>query len=91
MKARALVQREMQPEQRPGVYLKPSSFLQESLRQLLAADHVLEGLVHVERAGDELPGAHGAAVGERDAGRAAAFDHDAVDRDLRLEACRRPR
>ena len=36
--------------------------------------------------GDELPGAHGAAVGQRDAGRLAAFDHDAVDLDLRLRS-----
>ena len=46
----------------------------------------LERLVHVERGSDELPGAHGAAVGQFDPGGAAVLDDDAVDIHLRLES-----
>ena len=68
------------------MYWKPSSLFEERCGKLRAADQVLEGLVHVERRGDELPRAHGAAVGELDAGGLAVLDHDAVDGDLRLHS-----
>src|SRR6516165_11882850 len=55
----------------------------ERLGQLTAANKLLERLMHVERAGDEL-GPHRAAVSQRDPGRLPAFDKNAIDRDLRL-------
>jgi hypothetical protein len=41
--------------------------------------------MHVQRAGDQTPGAHGASVLESYSGRLAALDHDAVELDLRRE------
>ena len=89
--ARALVQGQMQAEQRPGGVLEAIEPRLQRLRQLLAADQALERLVHVDGAGDELPGPHDAAVVERDPGRASALDHDAIDPHLRRNRCRRPR
>ena len=86
VEAHRLVQREVQAEERPRGVLEVVELLQERRRKLLAADVVLEGLVHVEGRGDELPGPHGAAVLQRDAGRLAALDDDAVELDLRRKA-----
>ena len=83
---RALVEREMQAEQAPGGVLEAVELLQERSGELFAADQGLERLVHVERRGDELPGPHGAAVVELDAGGLAVLDDDAVDAHLRLVA-----
>ena len=52
-KARALVQSEMQAEQRPGGVLEGVELRSQAFRQLLAADQALEGLMHVDGAGDE--------------------------------------
>src|SRR6185312_12722980 len=87
--AHRLVQREVQAVERPGGVLEAVELLQERRRKLRAADVILEGLVHVERRGDELLGLHGAAVFQGDAGRLAAFDDDAVELDLRREAAAR--
>ena len=83
---RSLMQCEMQAVERPGGRLELIELAPERLGQLLATDQLLERLVHIERARHELPGAHRAAVGERDAAGAAALHEDAVDRDLRLVA-----
>src|SRR4029079_18272440 len=58
----------------------------ELRRKLGAPDVLLEGLADVHGAGDELPGPHRAAVLQRDAGRLAALDDDAVKLDLRRKA-----
>ena len=71
------------------VYWKLSIFFANARRKLFAADQVLEGLVHVERRGDELLGPHRAAVTQLDAGRLATLDDDALGVDLRLEASAR--
>ena len=84
-KARAFIERQMQSEQAPLRVLELVDLVEERLRQLRAADELLEGLMHVEGRGDELGRADGAAVGQRDAGRLAAFDDDAVDSDLWLK------
>ena len=83
---RAFVERQMQAEQAPGGVLEGVEFFQERRRQLFAPDQILEGLVHVERRGDELARPHGAAVVEFDAGGLAVLDDDFVDAHLRLVA-----
>src|SRR5260370_17460657 len=85
VEAHRLAQRQMQAEDRPLGVLKFVELLQERGRKLRASDVVLEGLMHVQRAGYELPGAHGASVLESYSGRLAALDHDAVELDLRRE------
>jgi hypothetical protein len=56
---------------------------------LLAADQRFESLVHIERAGHEAR-PHRPSVRQHDAAGRAAFDQNALDRDLRLitAACR---
>ena len=80
----------MQAEQAPAGVLKLSSF-EEGARHLLAPDQNFEGLMHVERGGDELPRAHRPAVVERDAGRLAALDDDLVDGAPAADSGRRRR
>ena len=63
--------------------------LEERRRKLRAADQFLEGLMHIERARDELPRTNRAAVVQHDAGGLAAFDHDAIEFDLRLKSSAR--
>jgi hypothetical protein len=75
----------MQAEDRPLGVLKSVQLFKERGRKLRASDVVLEGLVHVQRAGDELPGAHGASVLESYSSRLASLDHDAFELDLRCE------
>src|SRR5262252_6622109 len=82
-KAWAFMQSEVEPVERPRGILKAVELAAERLRQLPAANKLLERLMHIERAGDEL-GPHRAAVRERDSGRLPAFDNNAIDRDLRL-------
>ena len=80
---RRLVQGEMQSEQRPAGILEAIELGGERRWQLRAPDQGLEGLMHVDGAGHELPRAYRPAVGKHDAAGAAAFDQDAVDRYLR--------
>src|SRR5215469_1428725 len=82
-KARAFMQREVEPVDRPRGISKAVELAAERLGQLPAANKLLERLMHVERAGDES-GPHRAAVRERNSGRLPAFDKNAIDRDLRL-------
>ena len=74
----------MEAEQAPFGVLELVELGAPRFGKLLAADQLLERLVHVDGRGDELARAHGAAVGKFNAGRLAALDHDAVDVDLRL-------
>src|SRR5260370_36115117 len=85
VEAHRLAQRQMQAEDRPLGGLKFVELLQKRGRKLRASDVVLAGLMHVQRAGYELPGAHGASVLESYSGRLAALDHDAAELDLRRE------
>src|SRR5260370_19003482 len=82
VEAHRLAQRQMQAEDRPFGVLKFIELLQERGRKLRASDVVLEGLMHVQRAGAELPGAPGASVLDSYSGRLAALDHDPVELDL---------
>jgi hypothetical protein len=84
--AHRLVQRQMQPVERPAGVLETIELVQERRRKLRPADVFLERLVHVHGRGDELPRPHGAAVFQRDAGRLATLDDDAVEFDLGGEA-----
>src|SRR3981189_797272 len=62
---------QMKAEERPLGVLEIVELLQERGRKLPASDVVLEGLMHVQRAGDELLGAHGVPVLESYSGRLA--------------------
>src|SRR5262249_44080010 len=85
-KSRAFIKREMQTEKAPGRVLERIELFEKCGGQLLAPDQVLECLMHIERRGDELFRAHGAAVGQFYASGPAILDDDATDIDLRLES-----
>src|SRR5262249_40866004 len=82
-KARAFMQREVEPVDRPRGISKAVELAAERLGQLPAANKLLERLMHVRRAGDEF-GPPRAAVSQPDSSRLPAFDNNAIDRDLRL-------
>src|SRR5258708_39896105 len=76
----------MQPEQRPAGVLEVLDLSLVVGRQLLEADHLLEGLGNVDCARHELASPDGASVLKLDAGGAAALDDDPVDVSARHEA-----
>jgi hypothetical protein len=80
----------MHTEEAPARVLEIVQLLAEGRGQLAAADQLLEGLVNVQCARDELAGAHGAPIRQFDAAGLAAFHDDVLHIHLRLvDAARR--
>src|SRR5262249_21935731 len=81
-----LMHGQMQAEQRPSSVLEIVDLLEERGRKLVAADEVLERLVHVKSGGHKLLRPHRASVGQDNARRLSSFEQNALDVDLRLIA-----
>src|SRR5260370_33378155 len=73
---RRFVQGKVQAKQGPSRIFEIVELFLKRSGQLRTPEHILERGVHVERAGNELPGANGLPAHKLNAGRAAAFDDD---------------